>query len=113
LVDIDKTPRLKAVVVEGSLIFPPGPTSAHVRTFDADYIFVKGGYMEAGTETDRYTSKLIITMHGSMTDPYIPIYGNKCIGLRYGTLDMHGVERTPTWTSLEATAAKGADKITL
>jgi hypothetical protein len=48
-----------------------------------------------------------------IADPYIPIYGNKCIGLRYGTLDMHGVERTPTWTVLDTTADAGSNKLTL
>ena len=56
--------------------------------------------MEVGTEKYPYTSKLTITMHGQLSDPYIPIYGNKCIGLRYATLEMHGPVRQPTWTVL-------------
>jgi len=52
-------------------------------------------------------------MHSSIDDPYLPIYGNKVIGVRYGTLDMHGVERTPTWTSLESTVEAGGSVITL
>jgi hypothetical protein len=52
-------------------------------------------------------------MHGNITDPYIPIYGNKCIGLRYGTLDMHGNERTPTWTFLDSTVEKGENVMVL
>jgi hypothetical protein len=122
LVDIDHTPQLNAVLVEGSLIFPPHPTNAnHQRNFDARYVFVKGekddpdggGYMEVGTEEHPYTSKLTITMHGDIASPYLPIYGNKCIGVRYGTLDMHGVKREPTWTTLDTTVEKGSDKITL
>ena len=35
------------------------------------------------------------------------------IGLRYGTLDMHGPVRTPPWTMLETTANVGSDTITL
>ena len=57
--------------------------------------------MEVGTEKYPYTSKLTITMHGKIDDPYIPIYGNKCIGLRYATLEMHGPVRQPTWTVLQ------------
>jgi hypothetical protein len=56
--------------------------------------------MEVGTEEFPYTSKLTITMHGALADPYIPIYGNKVIGVRFGTLDMHGVPRNPSWTTL-------------
>jgi hypothetical protein len=113
LVDIDHSPKLKAVFVFGSLIFIPDSDPDHLRTFDAHYIFVNEGRMELGTEQFPYTSKLEITMHSKIDDPYLPIYGNKCIGLRYGTLDMHGVEKTPTWTFMDATVEKGASKITL
>lgn len=98
LVDIDATPKLRAVIVEGALIFAPDEDPNHERYFDAMYIFVTGALMEVGTEEFPYTSKLTITMHGLESDPYIPIYGNKVIGVRFGTLDMHGIERTPTWT---------------
>jgi hypothetical protein len=103
LVDVDSTPLLNAVIVEGSLIFAPDADSTHQRFFDAKYIFVNEGLMEVGTEDFPYTSKIAITMHGSATDPYLPIYGNKVIGLRGGTLDLHGPVRTPTWTMLEST----------
>jgi hypothetical protein len=114
LVDVKTTPVFKFVLVEGVLIFEPHPTDAtHHRTFDAHYIFVKGGRMQVGTEANRYTSKITITMHSAAADPYIPIYGNKCIGLRFGTLDMHGVVRDPVWTVLEETAAAGSSTIKL
>jgi hypothetical protein len=107
LVDIDSTPVLNLVIVEGSIIFAPDADPEHERFFDAYYIFVTGGLMEVGTEEFPYTSKITITMHGLESDPYIPIYGNKVIGVRFGTLDMHGVERTPTWTQLEYTVEAG------
>jgi hypothetical protein len=37
--------------------------------------------MEVGTEEFPYTSKLTITMHGNISDPYLPIYGNKVIAV--------------------------------
>jgi hypothetical protein len=46
--------------------------------------------MEIGTEEFPYTSKLTITMHGTVSDPYLPTYGNKCIGIRHGNLTMIG-----------------------
>jgi len=113
LVDVDSTPILNAVLVEGSLIFPPDSDPNHHRTFDAHYIFVNGGLLEVGTEEFPYTSKITITMHSASTDPYLPIYGNKVIGVRYGTLDMHGPVRSPTWTMLETTAVAGSTTITL
>jgi hypothetical protein len=113
LVDVDKTPVLKAVFVFGSLIFSPDKDPKHQRTFDANYIFVDKGRMELGTEEFPYTSNLAITMHSKIDSPYLPIYGNKCIGLRFGTLDMHGVAKTPTWTVMDSTVEKGASSITL
>ena len=77
------------------------------------YIFVKGGYMEVGTEEHPYTSKMTITLHGTIADPYIPIFGNKVIGLMKGTLDMHGVKREPNWTVLDKTAEAGTNKLTI
>ena len=113
LVDVDSVPLLIAVLVEGSLIFAPDADPNHHRTFDAKYIFVNGGTMEVGTEEFPYTSKITITMHSTVSDPYLPIYGNKVIGVRYGTLDMHGIQRTPTWTMLETTSDVGSNTITL
>jgi len=109
--DIDKSPLFQAVLVEGSLIFLPDASASHQRTFDARYIFVKGGRMEVGTEDAPYTSKITFTLHGSITDAYLPIYGNKVLGVRFGTLDMHGPKRTPTWTRMEATSLPGAKQI--
>ena len=110
LVDIDFSPVLNLVIVDGgSIIFPPNSDPNHKRTFDAHYIFINNGYMEVGTEAEPYTSKITITMHGKKYDPYMPIYGNKCIGVRYSTLDIHGVPRSHTWTSLANPGKEGED----
>jgi len=69
--------------------------------------------MEVGTSDDRYTSKLTITMHSSKSDQSLPFFGNKVIGVNKGTLEMHGVERTITWTDLKATVEVGGTSITL
>ena len=111
--DVDSTPVLSFLSVEGSLIFPPDADPNHMRTFDAHYILVQGGYLEIGTEEYRYTSKLNITMHSTKYDPNLPIFGNKVIGVHYGTLEMHGVERKITWSDLKTTAEAGATEITL
>jgi hypothetical protein len=113
LVDIDRTPLLNIIIVQGSLIFVPEEDPDHLREFDAHYIFVTGGKMEVGTEEFPYTSKITITMHSAIDDPYLPIYGNKVIGVRYGTLDMHGIERPVTWTFLESTVEAGGTVITV
>jgi hypothetical protein len=69
--------------------------------------------MEVGTEDYPYTSKITITMHGERETAEIPIYGNKVIAVRFGTIDFHGVERSPTWTVLYESADIGANTITL
>ena len=51
LVDIDTSPKLKLVTVDGgTLIFPPDEDPNHHRTFDARYININNGTMEVGTE---------------------------------------------------------------
>ena len=52
-------------------------------------------------------------MHGNRRDPEIPMIGNKVIGVRYGTLDIHGLTRTPQWTFLVSTADAGSSFLIL
>jgi len=112
-VDVDRTPELNLIMVEGSIIFAPDANPDHERFFDARYIFLNNAYMEVGTEEFPYTSKLTITMHGNISSPYLPIFGNKCIAVKKSTLDMHGIKRTPTWTVLNDTAEAGSSVIKL
>ena len=113
MVDVDKVPELSFVLVEGALIFAPNVNPNHQSYFDAGYIFVSGGYMEVGTEEFPYTSKITITMHGDVTTPAIPTYGNKNIAVRNGELHLVGKERKVTWTMLDKTANAGDITITL
>ena len=113
LVNVDKVPQLSFLVVEGALIFAPDANANHQRTFDAGYIFINGGYMEVGTEEFPYTSKMTITMHGDVTTPAIPTYGNKNIAVRKGQLHLVGKTREVTWTMLDSTATAGSNSITL
>lgn len=113
LVDIDHSPELNMVLVNGgSIIFPSDADPNHERTFDAKVIFVKDGLFEAGTEDEPYSSKLTITLHGKKYDPTVPIYGNKVLGIRFSTLDIHGLPRT-AWTSLDSTVVAGGNTLTL
>jgi hypothetical protein len=59
LFDLEKSPVYSLVVVEGSLIF-----DQKAKSFDAEYILVKEGYLEIGTEDEPFTGELTITMHG-------------------------------------------------
>ena len=114
IVDADSVPRLRAVIIQGSLIFLPNKQNpAHKRTFAADYIFVDGGHLQIGTEQEPYTSKFELTLHGSPTSASIPMYGNKVIAVRFGVIDIHGVDPNPSWQELAKTANPGDNSITL
>jgi hypothetical protein len=104
LVDINNSPKINAIICEGSMTFAPESDPKHHRFFDAHFIFVHKGRMEVGTEEFPYTSKITITLHGDVASPYIPIYGNKVIGVRKGLLDMHGTDVGSSWTVMETTA---------
>eukprot|EP00345_Euplotes_harpa_P013185 CAMPEP_0168338794 /NCGR_PEP_ID=MMETSP0213-20121227/13070_1 /TAXON_ID=151035 /ORGANISM="Euplotes harpa, Strain FSP1.4" /LENGTH=178 /DNA_ID=CAMNT_0008344687 /DNA_START=1 /DNA_END=534 /DNA_ORIENTATION=+ len=52
-------------------------------------------------------------MHGTRESAQLPIYGNKGIFVRYGTIDMHGVVRDYTWTELATTVLPNKNQITL
>lgn len=69
--------------------------------------------MEVGTEEHPYTSKLTITMHGDVTTPAIPSFGNKNIAVMHGTLSMVGKPRSVVWTLLDRTVLDNATQITL
>ena len=113
-IDDDELPYLKAVVVEGSLIFEPKKgDDTHHRTFQAGYIIIREGNLEIGTEEHPYTSNLEIILHGEKKDPQLPLFGNKVIGLWEGRLDIHGRPRTHTWVDLAKTARISETKLTL
>ena len=114
LVDIDASPKLNLVLIDGgSIIFPSDVDPNHQRTFDAKNIMIRNGVFEAGIEDEPYSSKLIITLHGRKYDPNIPIYGNKVLGGRFATIDLHGLDRQVSWTNLDITAAAGSISLTL
>ncbi len=52
-------------------------------------------------------------MHSTKYSPNLPIFGNKVIGVNYGTLEMHGIERPVTWTDLDVTSDAGSTEITI
>lgn len=108
LVDVS-TPILVAVIVEGSIIWEDEKD----MTFDAHYIFVRGGSFNIGTPTQPHLHKLVVTLHGEKSDMTMPDMGNKLIGAFTGTVDIHGKKRQPTWTLLGATVLPGATTLTL
>lgn len=59
---------------------------------------------KVGTEEEPFMHKATITLHGTVNDPEIPIYGAKVLAVRQGQLDLHGLPRNVTWTRLADTA---------
>jgi hypothetical protein len=111
IVDIEKTPRLSLVLVEGSLIFDQD----FARSFNVDIILVKNGYLEIGTEDEPYCEDLTITMTGGTEfgGQSLPIFGNKVLAVHGGLLEMHGCPRSRYWTELDSSALAAATEITL
>jgi hypothetical protein len=103
LFDLEESPVYSLVLVEGSLIF-----AQNAKSFDAEYILVKEGYLEIGTEDEPFAGDLTITMHGDEFSPVLPIFGNSVLAVKGGQLEMHGAKRDIVWTDLKMTAAKGA-----
>lgn len=97
--DID-TPILNLILIEGELVFQD-TRDLHLQ---AKYIFINHGKLQIGTEENPFRHKAIITLHGNVRDPEIPIYGAKVLGVRQGELDLHGVPRNMTWTRLAETS---------
>lgn len=107
LLDVS-TPVLNLVSVQGTLIFEDKDL-----TLDAHYIINMHGRIQIGTEDAPIQNKITITLHGKKEEKQLPEYGNKCIGVHHGVLDIHGKPRTPTFTFLAATAEAGATQVTM
>ena len=105
------TPVLEAIIIQGgSLIFDDNQDVS----LDVNYIMIlDNGTFQVGTAQQPFMHKAVITMHGHARSKELPIYGSKVIGLRNGTLDMHGRPVGVTWTLLGATAQSGDSQIQL
>lgn len=98
-------PPLAKLTVQGKLVF--GDVDLALT---AGSIIVNGA-LQAGTESQPYTKRAVITLTGTdstiKTDPF----GAKVLGVA-GTIDLHGETRV-TWVRLGATAPLGATTLTL
>jgi hypothetical protein len=101
-------PLLHLVILQGTLSFD----DSRDLMFNASYIFVHGGHLQVGTESNPFLHEAYITIHGSRAAYEIPVYGAKCLGVRNGILDLHG-RPDVKWTRLAATAVSGQSFIDL
>lgn len=107
-----QSPRLRLLLVEGKLEF----LDDHDLELHAEWIMVRGAgsAFTVGRETAPFMHSAKITLHGRRsTAREIPSYGAKNIAVRYGTLDLHGRPKTPTWTRLGITAEAGTSTVQL
>ncbi|XP_048254422.1 fibrocystin-L-like isoform X3 [Haliotis rufescens] len=104
------TPVLKMLLIQGGeLIFDEKDVELHAESI----LINDGGKLQVGTEDAPFQHKAVITLHGTLRAPELPIYGAKVLAVRNGTLDLHGKPVGVTWTRLASTATAGATTITV
>ena len=54
-------------------------------------LIVRGGRLTVGTEEEPFQHDATIEMHGQLRAPELPIYGAKCLAVREGELNLHGM----------------------
>lgn len=47
-------------------------------------------FFQIGTEAFPFQHQAVITLHGHLRSPELPVYGAKTLAVREGTLDLHG-----------------------
>ncbi|KAG2491954.1 hypothetical protein HYH03_009686 [Edaphochlamys debaryana] len=109
LMDVSPPP-LYLIVLEGNLVFDDTPEYLNLQ---AHYILVKGGEFTIGTADKPYAGRANITMLGAPSSRDMPMYGGKAIGVREGLVSWYGQPKTPHYTSLNQSAARGSNTIVL
>uniref|UniRef100_A0A4W4EJY7 Polycystic kidney and hepatic disease 1 (autosomal recessive)-like 1 n=1 Tax=Electrophorus electricus TaxID=8005 RepID=A0A4W4EJY7_ELEEL len=109
LLDVS-TPVLKMLLIQGGkLIFD----EADIELQAENILITDGGALQIGTEDQPFQHKAIITLHGHLRSPELPIYGAKTLGIREGVLDLHGIPIPIPWTRLAQTASNGSSTLIL
>ncbi|XP_053349466.1 PKHD1 like 1, tandem duplicate 1 [Clarias gariepinus] len=109
LLDVS-TPVLKMLLIQGgTLIFD----EADIELQAENILITDGGVLQIGTEDKPFQHKAIITLHGHIRAPELPMYGAKTLGIREGVLDLHGIPIPITWTRLAQTANSGSSTLIL
>ena len=108
----ESTPKLKFLLIQGgTLIFDE--EQPNIDLHSEFILLVGGGVLQVGTEEKPYESLASITLHGSVRCTELPIFGCKALGVRNGTLDLHGKHVPITWTYLSETVNPGDTMILL
>lgn len=109
LLDTD-TPVLKMLLIQGgTLMFD----EADIELQAENILITDGGRLQIGLEGAPFQHKAIITLHGNLRSPELPVYGTKTLAVREGVLDLHGIPIPVPWTHLAQTASSGSTTLTL
>ncbi|XP_054983665.1 fibrocystin-L [Sorex araneus] len=104
------TPVLKMLLIQGgTLIFD----EADIELQAENILITDGGILQIGTEASPFQHQAIITLHGHLRSPELPVYGAKTLAVREGTLDLHGLPVPVIWTRLAQTAKAGEKTLIL
>ncbi|RZS92227.1 G8 domain-containing protein [Aquimarina brevivitae] len=106
----EDTPDLASLTIRGGLKFEDQDV-----TLTSGYVFINGGSLIVGTESEPFANKAIITLNDTNTDTNIMQHmGTRgIIVANGGVLNLHGQSPTVTWTKLNAHATDGATQLTL
>jgi hypothetical protein len=99
--------RFYLILIEGSLIFDRTDIS-----LSANYILLRGGTLQIGTEQEPFLHQVHITLYGHPKSMELPTFGSKVIACYECRMDIHGAPQV-SWTQLSATAMPGDSEITL
>ena len=102
VLDVDP-PALRSLTVDGKLSFSNDLDIG----LETEWIYLRGGELEIGTEARPHTRKATITLTDNFPKEDVNTMGDRGIMLMRGTLSLHG-DRTHTWTKLARTAAAGS-----
>ncbi|XP_039677098.1 fibrocystin-L-like [Perca fluviatilis] len=104
------TPVLKMLLIQGgTLVFD----EADIELQAENILITDGGRLQIGQEGAPFQHKAIITLHGHLRSPELPVYGAKTLAVREGVLDLHGIPIPVPWTHLAQTATSGSVTLTL
>nr|XP_014351910.1 PREDICTED: fibrocystin-L [Latimeria chalumnae] len=104
------TPVLKMLLIQGGkLVFD----EADIELQAENILITDGGVLQIGTESSPFQHKAIITLHGHLRSPELPVYGAKTLAVREGILDLHGFPVSVIWTHLAQTAEAGSSQLVL
>jgi hypothetical protein len=111
ILDIEETPILKLIRVNGILSFSED-MDVHLQ---AKHIYVRAGELHIGNETNPYQNNAKITLYGEKNEESIfydnAIEGGNKVIANVGTVKMFGKSRTKKMTRLTQEANKGDTKI--